>query len=233
MIGSKRILALIPARGGSKGIPHKNIIMLGRKPLIDYSISAALHSRYIDDVVVSTDDEMIAEVSRKSGAQVPFIRPDELASDTAATIDVVMHALDFLKSKHEVYDFLVLLQPTQPLRTSEDIDMAIEKYIEEGCQSLVSVSPAETHPILIRSIKDGRLFPLLGRSGTCRRQDFSMYYQINGCIYINRVEELSPSTSFGDNVVPFIMEPSHSVDIDEMKDLHMAEYYLSLKENER
>ncbi len=222
-------MALIPARGGSKGIPRKNIKDLCGKPLIAYSIEAGLNSKYIDSVVVSTDDSEIAEVSKRFGAEVPFIRPEELASDTAKTLDVVLHAIKEMESKGSTFDTFVLLQPTQPLRTAADLDAAIEKYMENGCISMVSVSPVNDHPILIRTIEEDRLKPLLNCSSTCRRQDMPKYYRVNGCIYINEISEIDTNTSFNDNVLPFVMEPSHSVDIDELSDFELAKYYLSEK----
>ena len=229
MIDDKKVLALIPARGGSKGIPHKNIIDLCGRPLIEYSISAARSSKYIDRVIVSTDDAEIAKVSVESGADVPFLRPAELAGDNSRTVDAVLHAVNLLKAQGEEYHILVLLQPTQPLRTSEDVDKAIEKFIESNCQDLVSVSPVDDNPLLIRSIENDKLIPLINASSTCRRQDMPAYYRVNGCIYINLIDELNESTSFNDNRIPFVMSREHSVDIDEMKDLHIAEYYLKSK----
>lgn len=226
MISDKRVLALIPARGGSKGIPRKNIIDLCGKPLIEYSINAALNSKYIDSVVVSTDDAEIAEASRAIGAGVPFLRPAELAEDNSKTIDAVLHAINYLKAHDKQYHILVLLQPTQPLRTSEDIDKAIEKFAENNYQALVSVSLVDDNPLLIRSIENNKLIPLINESSTCRRQDMPAYYRVNGCIYINLIDELNENTSFNDNTVPFVMSREHSVDIDEMKDLYIAEYYL-------
>ncbi len=227
MYKDKRILAVIPARGGSKGIPHKNVINLCGKPLISYTIEAALGSKYIDYVMVSTDDQEIADVARKNGAKVPFMRPVELASDTAKTIDAVLHAILELKKIGEEFYSLVLLQPTEPLRTSKDIDGSIEKYFECNCQSLVSVSEVDDHPILIRSIENDKLKPILGVSSTCRRQDMPKYYRVNGCIYINTINEINERTSFNDNLIPFIMDKSHSIDIDEMSDLFWAEYCLN------
>lgn len=230
MINHQKILALIPARGGSKGIPRKNIIGLCGRPLIGYTIEAGLKSRYIDTVMVSTDDREIAEVSRACGAEVPFLRPAELASDTAKTIDAVLYAVRTLREAGKAFDVLVLLQPTEPLRTAKDIDAALEKYFACGEKALVSVSEVDDHPILTRTIEETpegeRLKPLLEGSSTCRRQDMPAYYRVNGCIYINPVRELEESTSFNDNPVPFVMEKSHSVDIDEMSDLALAEYWL-------
>ena len=234
MYRENRILALIPARGGSKGIPHKNIIPVAGKPLIRYTIDAALQSRYIDYVLVSTDDVEIARVAKACGAQVPFLRPAELAADTSRTVDAVIHAAETLKQRGETFDSLVLLQPTSPLRTAEDIDGAIEKFYAGGRQAVVSVSPAEDHPVLVRTIEqtpDGeRLKPLLAGSSTVRRQDMPAFYRVNGCVYINAMEELNRDTSFNDNPAPWVMEKSHSVDIDEPADLALAEYLLNAKE---
>lgn len=229
MFGKQKILALIPARGGSKGIKDKNIIPLAGKPLIVYSIEAAKNSKYIDSIVVTTDSKKIAEVAKQCGARVPFLRPAELGADTSKTIDAVLHAIKTLKSMDENYNTLVLLQPTQPLRTTYDIDKAIELYYENGENGLVAISPVDDSPLLIRSIDAyGKLVNLLSQNSTCRRQDMPNYYKVNGCIYINKIDELDKNTSFNDNKVPFIMTKEHSVDIDEISDLWMAEYYLQL-----
>lgn len=228
MFETKRILALIPARGGSKGIPHKNITPLAGEPLIRYSIDAAMQSKYIDYVLVSTDDEEIAQVSNACGAEVPFLRPPELAGDTAKTIDAVLHAIETLRKIGETFDSLVLLQPTSPLRTAEDIDKAVETFYQANRQPVVSVSEVSDHPILIRTIaqtpEGDRLKPLLQTGSTVRRQDMPPFYRVNGSIYINAVEKLNRDSSFNDNSVPFIMQKLHSVDIDEPLDLKIAEW---------
>lgn len=232
MYNGKRILALIPARGGSKGIKNKNIIHLNGYPLVSYSIRASLESKYVDDTIVTTDSEEIAKVSRKYGANVPFMRPAELATDQARSIDAILHAIKSLDAAENHFDILVMLQCTQPLTTTTDIDQAIETFFEKGMRGLVSVSPVEDHPLLMRRMdKEGTLESLLGENSTCRRQDFKIYYKVNGCIYINQISELSSDTSFNDNSVGFVMDVSHSVDIHEMKDLYLAEYYLHLKED--
>lgn len=227
MYQNKKILGLIPARGGSKGIKDKNIIDLCGKPLIAYSVECGIQSKYIDSVVVTTDSEKIAEVAKQYGARVPFLRPAEYAQDTSTTLVAVLHAVQALKEMGENYDALVLLQPTQPLRTTQDVDNSIEAYFAAGEQDLVSVSQVSDHPILVRTIgKNGKLQNMLDCSSTCRRQDMPPYYRVNGCIYINNMERLDENTSFGDNPIPFIMEREHSVDIDEQADLYVAEYYL-------
>lgn len=231
MIEKNKIVALIPARGGSKGIKNKNIIDLCGKPLISYTIQAALESKYIDKVIVSTDSQEIADVAIKYGAEVPFLRPGELASDTSKTIDAVMHAVGELEKRKEEYDILILLQATQPLRTADDINSAIELFIKNKGQSLVSVSPVEDNPILIRTIDNlGRMNSILPMKSTCRRQDMPLYYRVNGCIYINLISELDLNTSFNDNKIPYIMPKERSVDIDEIKDLLIAQYYISRNE---
>lgn len=231
MYQNKRILAVIPARGGSKGIPGKNIIDLYGKPLIQYSIDAALNSKYIDDTIVSTDSAEIADVAKKCGASVPFLRPAVFATDKAKTIDVLIHVVTELEKTGQKYDYLVLLQPTQPLRLSKHIDEAIEKLISSSKDSLVGVTPVQDHPILVRSINDeNELVPLLKSSSTVRRQDFPDYYKVNGAIYINDLKYLTSETSLNDNTVPYEMENQYSVDIDEMIDLEIAKVYLKQRE---
>ena len=154
------------------------------------------------------------------------MRPEELASDSSKTIDAVIHAIMQLKELGKEFDDLVLLQPTQPLRTSSDIDNAIEAYYESGCEPLASVSAVDDHPLLIRSIDKGILQPILDANSTCRRQDMPPFYRINGCIYINEVKSINVSTSFNDNRIPFVMDKDHSVDIDDPADLVMAKYFI-------
>ena len=228
----KKILALIPARGGSKGIKNKNITLLNEKPLIAYTVEAAVKSKYIDKVVVSTDSIKIAETAKEYGACIPFIRPIELAQDSSKTIDVVIHAIGEL-NKNGDYDCLILLQPTQPLRNEKDIDGALEEYFKKGEKSLVSISEVNDHPLLIRHIDStGDLKKLLNVSSTCRRQDMPKYYRVNGAIYINKILDINNNTSFNDNEIPYIMPQERSVDIDEPIDMVIAEYYLGNNKGE-
>lgn len=226
MIEGKKVLALIPARGGSKGIINKNIIDLCGKPLIAYTIEAAVKSRYIDDVVVTTDSRRIAEVALEYGAQVPFLRPEALASDTSKTIDAVLHAISTLENQGKKYDILVLLQPTQPLRNEDDIDSSLELCVEKK-GGVVSVSEVGDHPILIRQIdEDGILNKMLAVDSTVRRQDMPTYYRVNGCVYVNNISEVNEDLSFNDNRIPYVMPRERAVDIDEPVDLCVAAYYL-------
>lgn len=227
MFKNKKVLALIPARGGSKGIPNKNIVLLANKPLIAYSIEECKKSRYIDDIVVSTDSEKIANVAKEYGALVPFMRPEELALDTSKTLDSVLHAVEELRKTGREFNSLVLIQPTQPLRTFEDIDGAIETFYENGQRDVVSVCEVSEHPLLMRTICNGVLESLLDKSSTCRRQDMEKYYKVNGCVYVNSVDKLDVNTSFNDNPIPYIMDQSHSIDIDEPADLEYTEFILN------
>lgn len=217
MYKGKTFLAIIPARGGSKGIPRKNIIEVNGRPLIAYTIEPALQSKYLDRVIVSTDDKEISEVSLDLGADVPFLRPGNLATDEAKTIDALIYTL---KNIDEKYDYVVLLQPTQPLRTVQQIDAAIEQIIDKNQESLISIKEVTEHPLLMRSIdSNGSLISLLELGSTVRRQDFEKYYIVDGSLYINKVCKLSIDTSLNDNLYPFIFD--HSIDIDSQKDIEV------------
>lgn len=228
LLNGKRVLALIPARGGSKGIKDKNIRDLCGKPLIAYTIDAALQCAYIDDVVVTTDSEQIAHTACEYGARVPFIRPLALAEDRSRTIDAVLHAVRELERQGERYEVLILLQPTSPLRSSRDIEASVELFREKNEESVVSVSLVQDPPVLIRELDDsGILHPVLKTGSTVRRQDMKEYYRVNGGIYINRINEITEDTSFNDNKYGYRMSREHSVDIDEEADLMLAEYLLN------
>ena len=228
MINGRKILALIPARGGSKGIKDKNIFPLCGKPLIAYSIEKAKKSKFIDMVLVSTDSEKIASIAKEFGASVPFLRPAKFAQDTSKSIDVIIHTIEELKKINVFFDILILLQPTSPLRTAEDIDEAIKTFEDNNEQPLVSISEVNDNPILIRTLDNsGRLNKLLEINSDIRRQDMKKYYRVNGSIYINRIPDLNEYSSLNDNIIPYIVPTNHSIDIDEMKDLVLAEYYLT------
>ena len=223
----KKILAIIPARGGSKGIPHKNIYPLYNRPLIEYTIEAAIKSNRFDDVIVSTDDEEIATASKKAGASVPFMRPENISGDHAKTIDVILHAIDYLNLIGKNYDIVVLLQATSPLRNSDDIKKALDFFIKNDIRSMASVNET-VNPVLVRHLKkNNQMDRLLDTCSTIRRQDMDKFYCINGAIYTNYVKDLCKNTSLNDNEYAFILSNSHSIDIDNMNDMELAEYYLS------
>ncbi|WP_127011257.1 cytidylyltransferase domain-containing protein [Veillonella sp. CHU594] len=229
MYQDKRILAIIPARGGSKGIPHKNIINLCGKPLIAYTIESAKQSTYIDTVIVSTDDVDIQRIGEDYGASVPFLRDAKIASDEATTISVVVDAVERLKEKEQIFDAVVLLQPTSPLRTTEEIDVAIDVFFQNEMKGVVSVNVAEVSPFLLRTIKGSQLQRIISENSTIRRQDMPTYYEVNGAIYINAISDIKESLSFNDNPIPYIMSCERSVDIDTWDDLEKAKYYLNNK----
>lgn len=228
MIEKKRVIAVIPARGGSKGIKDKNIRSLGGLPLIAHVIKAALGSRYLDRVVVTTDSAQIATVAKQQGADVPFLRPAALAQDTSKTVDAVAHTLDTLQMKGNNYDIVVLLQPTQPFTQTEHIDKALEAFIgDKSFSGMVGVCEVKEHPILMRTLENGRLNNLLKMSSTVRRQDMPAVYKVNGCIYINARDDYHQSAlSLNDNPIPFIMDRRFCIDIDEESDLNFAQYLL-------
>lgn len=226
MIKNKKVLALIPARGGSKGIPGKNIKDLCGKPLIAHTICAARECEFVDTIVVSTDSEEIAEVSKRYGAEVPFLRPEELASDTAKTMDAVLHAINTLKDMGKAYDILVLLQPTSPLRNDEDIRGAISLAVETG-EDVVGISEVSDSPILMRTCDPSHILTrLLEQNSTVRRQDMPIYYRVNGSVYVNHMDRLTEETSFNDNPLGYVVPKERSVDIDEPVDFVVAEYYM-------
>ena len=229
MYQNKKVLAIIPARGGSKGIPHKNIISLCGKPLIAYTIEAANQSTYIDTVIVSTDDVDIQRIREQSGALVPFLREAKIASDEATTISVVVDAVKRLEVNGEKFDVVILLQPTSPLRTAEEIDVAIDIFFQNNMQGIVSVNVAEVSPFLLRTIEGSQLQRIISKNSTIRRQDMPTYYEVNGAIYINAISDIKESLSFNDNPIPYIMSCEHSIDIDTWDDLEKAKYYLSNK----
>jgi CMP-N-acetylneuraminic acid synthetase len=221
------LLAIIPARGGSRGVPRKNVRPMGGKPMIAWSIEAALKATSVARVIVSTDDEEIAAAARAHGADVPFMRPADLASDTASPVDVVLHATNTLE--HD--DWIVLLQPTSPLRTHHDIDDAVQLQKERNARAVVSVTSAQHPPQWMRRIDDrGVLVPWLGGQEPARRQDAETLYDINGAIYLLETKTLRDERTFvPDATHAYVMPAERSLDIDSEWDFHLAD--LVLKDN--
>lgn len=236
MINNKKVLAIIPARGGSKGIKSKNIYTVLGKPLIQYTLEAAKKSQYIDRIYVSTDSQKIANVCTNLGFSVKELRPLDLATDEAKTIDVVIQVIEELKNKKEYFDYVVVLQPTQPLRQTIHIDEAIALLENKGKDSLVSVTKIKEHPLFMRAIDiNGDLQPLLESQSTVRRQELPRYFIVNGAIYINTVETLTADTSLNDNQTAYVMSRKYHLDIDDYSDIHELKYKLKLNifENRR
>lgn len=216
--------ALIPARGGSKGIPRKNVLEIAGKPLIAWTIDAALRCRALDEVVVSTDDPEIADVARRCGAQVPFMRPAALASDHSPGIDPVMHALDELPH----HDAVLLLQPTSPLRQTSDIDACLRMATDQALKSVVSVVAVDTHPFWTYRLGDDMaLLPFLEGHRATRRQDLPPAYALNGAMYFADAAWLRQTrTLVHADTRAFVMSRERSVDIDSLLDWRIAEMLL-------
>lgn len=231
-----KIWGIIPARGGSKGLPGKNIRRLLGKPLISYIISEAKKSKYLDRVLVSTDSEEIAAISKECGAEVPFLRPAELATDSASTVDAVIHAVRMLQSQGQcIPEFVCVLQCTSPLTVAAHIDGIVEKLIDSGMDGAVSVCESEINPYWLQVFHGERLQYLLkeGKS-IARRQELPPVYRINGAIYLVKTEVLlSELTLEPEKITGYIMESRDSIDIDNEYDFLLADYMMRLKrENE-
>lgn len=229
-----KALYLIPARGGSKGVPGKNIRLLGGKPLIAHSIGHALEVADREDVVVSTDSEEIKGAALEAGARVPFLRPAELASDTAGSQEVMLHAIDYLSTKGENYDTIVLLQPTSPLRDPADIKRAVEIYKESGADMVVSVAEARTNPYYnaFETDKNGFLKISKGEGNLTRRQDAPKVWEFTGAIYVIKVSALrEKSITKFDRILPLPTKRETAIDIDEEMDFLVCEEMIKNRKN--
>lgn len=225
MINGKSVLAIVPARGGSKGLPRKNIKLLGGKPLIAWTIEAALASLYIDRVILSSEDTEIIRTAEAWGCEIPFVRPSELAEDATPGIEPVLHALTEVPG----YDFVVLLQPTSPLRLTQDIDACVELCAQEG-GAVVSVVEAASNPYWMFTVnEENRLTSFLSSSEDyAQRQDLPKLVVPNGAVYAARTDWLLNSRAFlGPETVPYFMPRERSIDIDTEGDMVIAEFLLT------
>ncbi|MEM7186428.1 MAG: acylneuraminate cytidylyltransferase family protein [Bacteroidota bacterium] len=228
-----KILGLIPARGGSKGIPDKNRKELAGKPLLQYTVDAALAAPSLDAVVFSSEDDTLIAMARDLGAEVPFVRPEELASDSAGSLDVVIHALQTLAEQGRSYDAVCLLQVTTPFRDSSDIERAIAKFVDEGNDSLISVQkvPHAYNPHWVFEAKDGKLRIATGEQTIIpRRQELPDAYIRDGAIYITKADVLTDQRSFFGNSISYIaLDPDKYVNIDTPADWEKAEEIAKLR----
>lgn len=226
MIEGRKVLGIIPARGGSKGLPGKNIIPLAGEPLISWTIKAASKSRFLDHLVLSSDDEQIIKVAKECGVDVPFIRPEHLSTDSASSIDVILHALEYCPD----YDIFVLLQPTSPLRTVIDLDDAIKKMVALNAPCCVSLCASEKSPYISYKINDNKkISPLMSdiQTKTNNRQDLPRTYYLNGAVYVAYVDWFQMNRSFlTTETIGYVMPRERSVDIDDSIDLIVAETIL-------
>ena len=222
MYKERHIIAVIPARGGSRRLPRKNILPIGDNPLIAWSIKSALECQYIDRCIVSTDDEEIAEISKDAGAEV-LMRPEELATDTAPTLPVIQ---DVVKRIETHADFIVLLQPTSPFRDPEGISEAIAKLIDTEADALLGVSKCKMPPEWLLQVKDEYLkLPDYNDLSKTRSQDHQEWFRINGALYIYSRETLmnAEKYAFGEKTLPFLIESPYDIDIDTEEDFKIAE----------
>ncbi len=230
MLDCKSILAIIPARGGSKGIPGKNIKKLAGRPLIDWTIKEAQKSKYIDRLVISTDSTDIAKVGKNLGVEIPFLRPSKYAKDNSTGTDVILNALDWFKKKDKTYDYFILLQPTSPFRKVEHIDNALEMIISNfNIDSLVSIQQVDQHPYWMKTLNESGYIEQFSKKSNvyANRQSLPKYYINNGSIYICKWDIFINDKSFYKcKCYPFIMDKKHSIDLDTMDDWKYAEYLL-------
>ncbi len=222
-------LGLILARGGSKRLPRKNILPLAGKPLLAWTVEAAKAAQHLDRVVLCTDDQEIADIGRQYGADVPFLRPPELAGDTATSLDSVLYTLKTLGEKGEHYDYVVILQPTSPLRIAQDIDGAIEQLLEKQADAVISVCETDHPPEWSNTLPDDLSMAHFYRPGirNTRSQDLPKSYQLNGAVYVYNCARLieSGNLDMDDNSYAYLMPKERSVDIDTRIDLEIAQLF--------
>lgn len=232
----KRVLGLIPARGGSKGIPKKNLFPIMAKPLLQYTFEAAKECGVLDQILISSEDDEILHFANLHGIDNRYRRPDELGRDSANTVDVVLDVIAWLGNLDEKPETLVLLQPTSPLRSAQDINKAVNRFYELGCNSMVSVHKMTEHPYKSLHLKDGNSWSFLAKPDqkTHRRQDYDdNYFTINGAFYIVRTDWFEKTQSFvveGETEL-FEMSSIAGIDVDELVDIFKVEAYLKMLSN--
>ena len=233
MIDGKKVLALIPARGGSKGLPGKNIRILCGKPMIAWTIEKAFKSAFLDEIVVSTDSPEIAEIARSYGAAAPFLRPAELANDTASTLDAVIHALDHLRKEGKTFDWLVMLEPTSPLREDDDIDNMLKSLLthQDEWDAIVSVGEVHEHPSIVKRIENGRVMPFCPTVPlTFRRQDNEEAFFPYGVAYISKISSLmAERTFYPERCGSYRIKRYQSYEVDDLHDFTCIQSIMRLE----
>lgn len=234
MIDGKSVLAIIPARGGSKGLPGKNIKSLCGKPLLVWSLEQALKSKYLDTIFVSTDSKEIANIAKQYGAEIPFLRPPELAADNSPTSDAIIHTLESFERTGKFYDYLVLLEPTSPLRKPEDIDVAIKSLVKnQDADTLVSLGEIHMeHPMIVKKIDEsGRVVPYVENVKKIhQRQQADKAYFPYGVIYISKVSEFKKNLTFyTQRTIPYFIERWQNFEVDDEIDFAVIETIMAMK----
>ncbi|KDR94766.1 CMP-N,N'-diacetyllegionaminic acid synthase [Peptoclostridium litorale DSM 5388] len=225
----KNILAIIPARGGSKRIPQKNLKLLKGKPLIAHTIEECKKSKYIDKIVVSTEDLEIARISELYGAEVPVLRPNELAADEILGIDPIIHMIKWIEDNENYKaDYVICLQCTSPFRSAKHIDEAVKKLLESGHDSIVSISECQENPHWMKKMENGIMKDFMENSRFySRSQELPKIYKLNGAIYMAKTEVILENRNwYTENTIPYVMEKIHSLDIDEPMDFKFAEFLM-------
>lgn len=231
MFNNKRFLAIITARSGSKGLKDKNIKKLNGKPMMAYTIEAAKKSGIFDDIIVSTDSEKYSKIAKDYGAQVPFLRPESLASDTASSMDVIEYTILELEKSGLKYDYFILLQPTSPLRDEKDIFKAIELLFEKSANAIVSVCEVDHSPLLMNTLEESLgMDNFIPNNINNRRQDLPKYYRLNGAIYLSGIEYfLKYKDFYKEKSYAYIMDDKGSIDIDGDVDFLLASVLMKNK----
>ncbi len=234
MYKNKTFLGIVPARGGSKGLPGKNIKELCGKPLIAWSIESGLKSKYLDEVMITTDSKDIADIAKQYGASVPFLRPEFLASDTATSFDAIKHTIEFYKNEFDKeFDYIVLLEPTSPLRETSDIDIAIEQLFNSNADSIVGICRTEDQNPAFLVFKNEKDF-ISGYENhdmkVLRRQDIKDVYFFEGTIYISKTDVLlNKKTFYHENTIGYVVPKYKSLEIDDIDDFIMVEAIMKHK----
>lgn len=233
MYKGKKILAIIPARGGSKGLPGKNIKELCGKPLIAWSIEHAQKSKYVDELFISTDSQEIADVAEQFGAPCPELRPAELARDTAPSSEFIVYTLEKMKKEGKSFDYFILLEPTSPLRDVEDVDKSIEMLVDNPvAESVMGVVRAEdSNPAFMVKIGEGGLMiPFMGKAETLRRQDIPDAYYFEGTVYLSKCDAYMEKKAFyHDKTLPYVVPKWKSFEIDDIIDFTIIEAIMKMK----
>lgn len=232
MINGNKVLGIIPARGGSKGITDKNIKELAGEPLIVWTIEEVNRCDIIDKTIISTDSEKIADIAKKYGGDVPFLRPKKLATDTAKGIDVIFHAISLYEKE---FDIIAVFQPTSPLRKLKNIKAAFKLFVDKNAKAVVSVCKSDHPPLWVNTLpEDGNMKDFISPGiKNKNRQEIDNYYKLNGAIYISYISYFKKNRGFyGNRTYAYIMPKVNSVDIDDIIDFRFAEFLIKEGLNE-
>jgi len=230
VLKNQKIICIIPARKGSKGLKDKNIKKLQNIPLIAWSILAAKKCKMIDEIIVSTDSKKISNIAKKYGANVPFLRPKNLATDRSSTFEVLKHAINFYKKEKVFFDYVLLLEPTSPLRDYKDINFCLKKVLKKKIEAMVSVTKViDQHPSFLYSLKKNNvLVPYLKNKKKLylRRQDVDYLYYLEGSLYISKISTLlKKRTFYHEKTQAYIVDKWKSLEIDDIDDFNLAQFY--------